>query len=162
VLHSESAWDIVHLRYSARLQAASQGPGAPDCLHFPAAAHAALPPDHPWPTRVPRASLLPPELLPTVSLLNRYLCCHVRSHASVTWERALAPYAVSNNVSAHGRRRGSGPPMHLNPLRGSLSMRSPHSHSCGSLLRSCTPLPLCPPGPSSWLSLCALGLPAAA
>jgi hypothetical protein len=45
--------------------------------------------------------------------------------ASVSWQVALAPYPASDIVSARGRRRGSGPPVHLNPLHGSLSMRSP-------------------------------------
>jgi hypothetical protein len=42
-------------------------------------------------------------------------------------------------VSARGRRRGCGPPMHLNPLRCSLSKRSPLRHSCSFRLRVCTP-----------------------
>jgi hypothetical protein len=52
---------------------------------------------------------------------------HERSQASIAWECALAPYpaAASDNVSALGRQRGSGPPVHLNPLRCSLSIRFP-------------------------------------
>jgi hypothetical protein len=125
VLPSERACDLAHLRYSARLQAASQRSDAPGCLLFRDAAHAALPLDHPWTKRVRRASLLLPESLPSGRSLNRCLCCHVRSQATVAWECALAPYPAADNVSARGRRRGSGPPEHLNPLRCSLSMRSP-------------------------------------
>jgi hypothetical protein len=125
VLPREIACGLAHLRYSARLQATSQRPDAHACLHFRAAAHAALPPDHPWPKRERRASLLLPESLPSAPPLNRHLCCHVRSQASVAWECALAPYPASDNVTACGCRRDSGPPVRLNPLRCSLSMRSP-------------------------------------
>jgi hypothetical protein len=125
VLSSKSARDLAHLRYSARLLAASQRQYDHDCLHFCAAAHAAPPPYHIWPKRVRRASLLLPESLPSAPPLNRYLCCHVRSQASVAWECALAPYPASDNVTARGRRRRSGTAVHLNPLRCSLSMSSP-------------------------------------
>jgi hypothetical protein len=123
VLPSDSACDLAHLRYSARLQAASQRPDTHDCLHFRATDHTAMPPSLAQASR--RASLLLPESLPSAPSLNRYLCCHVRWQASVAWESAFAPYAASDNVSACSRRRGSGPPEHLNPLRCSLSMRSP-------------------------------------
>jgi hypothetical protein len=64
------------------------------------------------------------------------VCCHVRSQAPVAWERALTPYAASQKVSARGRRCGSGPPVHFNRLRCSLSMRS----SPMPLLQSPVPL----------------------
>jgi hypothetical protein len=131
----------------------------PGCLLFRAAAHAALPSDHPWTKRVRRASLLLPESLPSAPTLIRYLCCHVLSQASVAWECALAPYPAVDNVSARGRRRGSGPPEHLNPLRSSLSMRSPPSAALALACSACVPLPLYPLGPPSFLSLCALGIP---
>jgi hypothetical protein len=115
---------LAHLRYSARLQAAPQRTDAHDNLHFRAPAHAALPPDHPWALRACRTSSLLPESLPSTPHLNRYLCCHVRSQATVAWERALVPCPASANVSSRGRRRGSSPPVHRNPLRCSLSIRA--------------------------------------
>jgi hypothetical protein len=61
---SKSACDLAHLRYSARLQAASQRPDARDCLHFRAAAHAALSPEHIRPKGIRRASLLTATVAP--------------------------------------------------------------------------------------------------
>jgi hypothetical protein len=49
----------------------------------------------------------------------------MRSHLSVTWERDLAAYPASNNISARDRRRGAGLPEHLNPSGCSLFVRSP-------------------------------------
>jgi hypothetical protein len=110
--------DLARLRYSAHLQASLQRPGDHYCPNFRTAAHANLPPVHPWPTRVGRASLLLPESISSAPSLSRYLCCHVSSQASIAWERALASYpAASDNVSAPGRRCGSGLPVHLDPLR---------------------------------------------
>jgi hypothetical protein len=97
-------------------------------------------PDHPWPKRVRRASLLLPESLPSATPLNRYLCCHVRSQTSVAWERALAPYLASDNVSARGRRRGPGPPEHPNPLSvAPFQCAPPCCRFCSFLPRLCTP-----------------------
>jgi hypothetical protein len=64
---------------------------APGCLLFRDAARAALPLDYPWTKRVRHAYLLLPESFPSAPSLNRYLCCHVRSQASVAWECALLP-----------------------------------------------------------------------
>jgi hypothetical protein len=84
------------------------------------------------------------ESLPSAPSLNRYLCCHVRSQPSVGWECTLAPYPASDNVTARGRRRGPVPPVHLNPLRSYLSMRS-------------SPLPLLQfPAPLVYPFLCVL------
>jgi hypothetical protein len=66
--------------------------------------------------RPPRLSALPASL-PSAPSLNRHLCCHVRSQASVAWECDLAPYPAFGNGSACSRRCGSGPPVHLHPLR---------------------------------------------
>jgi hypothetical protein len=71
--------------------------------------------------------------------LNRYLSSHVRSQASVAWDCALAPHPAADNVSARGCRHGSDPPEHLNPLRCSLTMRSPPLPHLKFLLRLCTP-----------------------
>jgi hypothetical protein len=60
---------------------------------------------------------------PARPLLNHYLCCHVRLQPSVAWECAHAACPTSDNGSARGR--SSGPLVHLNLPRGTLSMSSP-------------------------------------
>jgi hypothetical protein len=124
VMPNESAIDLAHSRCSARLQAASQRPATNHCLHFRAAAYAALLPDPPWPKRVCSVSQLLPEPLLPAPPRSRSFCCHVRSQ-SVARERTLAPYPPSENASASGYQRGPGPPTHPKPFRCSLSIRSP-------------------------------------
>jgi hypothetical protein len=125
VLPSERACDLAHLRYSERLRASSRLPPSRTSLHFRAAARAAMASDHPWLQRVLRSSQDLPEPLPATTLSNRSLRDHLRSQTSSAWETALAPNPAAENVSARGRRRGPGPPAHINPLRHSLDMCSP-------------------------------------
>jgi hypothetical protein len=74
-----------------------------------------------------RSSLQLPDSLPPAALANRRLRDHMRSQTFSAWEPALAPYHAAENVSARGRRRGPGPPTHINPLGRSLDMCSPPS-----------------------------------
>jgi hypothetical protein len=124
VLPSERACDLAHLRYSERLRAATRRPCDSTTLFFRAAARDALPPSHPWLQRLQRSSQDLPAPLPPAALSNHSLRAHVRSQASSAWETALGPYPASDNVSARGRRRGPGPPAHINPLRHSLAICS--------------------------------------
>jgi hypothetical protein len=71
----------------------------------------------------------------------------------------LWPYLEQLNVS--GCRHGSGPPVHRDSIRCYRSMSSPPATFAVSC-SFCVPLPLCPLGPASFLSLCALGLLAVA
>jgi hypothetical protein len=125
VLPSECACDLAHLRYSERLRAASRQPHSQTSLHFRAAARAAMASDHFWLLRVLRSSQQLPGPLPPATLANRSLRDHLLSQTSSAWEAALAPYPAAENVSARGRRRGPGPPAHINPLGRSLDMCSP-------------------------------------
>jgi hypothetical protein len=77
----------------------------------------------------------------------------VRSQASIPWERVFAPYPATDNVSALSRRFACSPPVHLDPLRCSLSMSSLPSATLAVSCSACEPLPLCPLGPASFLSL---------
>jgi hypothetical protein len=81
--------------------------------------------DHPWLRLVLRSSeQLPAPLTPT-TLSNRSLRDHLRSQTSLTRVAALAPYPAADNVSAQGRWRGPGPPVHINSLLRSLDLCSP-------------------------------------
>jgi hypothetical protein len=90
--------------------------------------------ENPWLRRVQSCSLLLHSPLPPTATANRCLRDHLRSQNSSGWEAPLAPYLASDNVSARGRRRGPGPPVHINPLRQSLALCSsplPILRCCG-------------------------------